>query len=116
MRFFLLTITMLLVTSCSTIDRSKIQRQMLLEGKFDCETGEYYLAHSDIVPNKHSLDANATMTLEQYACARHGSIPKGKEVNSFEYFKQLHKDNRETIYMLFVPCDYMKDRTHMCKY
>jgi len=89
---------------------------MLIEGKFDCETGEYYLAHSDDVPNKHSPDPNVTMTLEQYACARHGQVPEGKEVNTFEYYKQLRDDNRETIYMLFVPCNYMKDKTHMCKY
>ena len=89
---------------------------MLLEGKFDCETGEYYQAYSEKIPNKHSPDPNATMTAEQYACARLGQIPEGKEVKSFEYFKQLRDDNRETIYMLFVPCDYMKNTTHMCKY
>jgi len=98
------------------MDKSKIERQMLLEGKFDCETGEYYLAHIDEFPNKHSSDPNATMTLEQYTCARHGQVPEGKEVKTFEYYKQLRDENRETIYMLFVPCNYMKNTTHMCKH
>lgn len=104
------------VAACSTIDRSKIERQLLIEGKFDCETGEYYLSHSANVPNKDSLDPNATMTLEQYACARYVKVPHGKEIISFEGFKQLRDNNRETMHILFVPCNYMKDKTHMCKY
>lgn len=116
MRHLLLLLMLVITTSCSTIDKSKIERQLLIEGKFDCETSEYYLAHSENVPNKESLTPNATVTLEQYACARLGKVPKGKEIKSFEYFKRLRDDNRETMIVLFVPCDYMKDRTHMCNH
>ena len=116
MRCLSLSLMVFVIVSCSTIDKSKIERQMLIEGKFDCETGEYYQAHSKKVPNKHNPDSSTTVTLEQYACARLGQVPEGKDVKSFEYFKQLRDDNRETIYMLFVPCNYMKDTTHMCKY
>lgn len=116
MRYLFFLLTMVTVSSCAMIDRSKIERQMLIEGKFDCETGEYYLAHSGKMPNKHSPDPNATMTLEQYACARYGQIPKGKEVKSFEYFKELQNEHNENLFVLFVPCNYIKDKTHMCKY
>lgn len=116
MRYLLILSILVVTTSCSTIDKSKIERQLLIEGKYDCETAEYYLAHSENVPNEESLKPNVTMTLEQFACARYGQTPKGKTIRSFEYFKQLRDNNRENMYVLFVPCKYMKDKTHMCKH
>lgn len=93
-----------------------MNRQILAEGKFDCETGEYYKSYSTTFPNEHSDDPNATITQEQYACARYGKVPTDKEIITFEELKELRDKNRDTIYMLFIPCNHMKNKTYMCKY
>lgn len=114
-KILLIAVSCMIASSCSSIDKSKMERQIIVEGKFDCETGEYYQAHSEKIPNEHSADPNATIMHEEYACARRGKVPKGKEIKSFEELQELRDTNRETMFMLFAPCKYVTSK-HICNY
>lgn len=116
MRYFCLLLTACVLSSCVMRDAGKIERQILAEGKYDCETGEYYQAHSETVPNKYSSDPNATVLYEEYTCARYGKVPAGKEIKSFEDLKKIKSDNPEAISMIFVPCNHVKEPKHICRH
>lgn len=103
------------ITSCVSRDASKVERKILLEGKFDCETQEYYQAYSKVVQNTQNEDPKVTMTYEEYVCARYKQVPKGKEVLSFEYFQKLRGKNPETIDVMFIPCKYVQKSQSLCK-
>ncbi|MEM6781195.1 MAG: hypothetical protein AAF569_04980 [Pseudomonadota bacterium] len=116
MKRVLIILVVFALSSCVMRDAGKIERQILAEGKYDCETGEYYRAHSETVPNKYSSDPNATVLYEEYTCARYGKVPAGKEIKSFEDLKKIKSDNPEAISMIFVPCNHVKEPKHICRY